>query len=590
MMITPSLDHEPLEVHPAIGLVGDTAYVGVWLPCDVSELKENKRTGKTTIHRTIKDLLFLITDNRKSILANDEIFMEKGWRLACKPIHYKNRWPMADVKAWLDGTFQVPEPRIVFDNVLSAWKKYMEFSDPKEYEFKTLWDIATYFHILFLTFGYDYFGGVKRSGKTKGLMVHKGLAFNAILSNNMSTASIYRLVQNARCTLLIDESEKLSNPERAQEFRSILLAGYKAGEVVYRVDKNQREKLVPEAFEVYSPKALANISGLEDVLEDRIPHSTYMQRGLDHKVVNAEVDENDPEWPRIRSLLYTLFLSYWREVLAIYQGLHGESSELNEQVNLTNETIITARERELWLPILSLAKFFDTYGATTKFTSSLDSQSSPLTLFNSMLSLARDSARDRQVEDLTETGDMILVHILLEKVKADAFYPVKLLKESLAEHFDEELKWLNTRWVGRALRRLGFKEKRRLGTGYEYRLTPTDVGNLAKRMQIEKTPGGEKPDKKSQPTLPEFSRAQCELCGEWSDSCSKVEIAGVTVVVCPKCKELAETPPNTPPTEAGAMCWVCNQPIREGDRWTLYKGRKVHLPDCYHKASEEATP
>lgn len=42
--------------------------------------------------------------------------------------------------------------------------------------------------------------------------------------------------------------------------------------------------------------------------------------------------------------------------------------------------------------------------------------------------------------------------------------------------------------------------------------------------------------------------------------------------------------------EAGAVCWVCNQPIREGDRWTLYKGRKVHLPDCYHKASEEATP
>jgi hypothetical protein len=38
-------------------------------------------------------------------------------------------------------------------------------------------------------------------------------------------------------------------------------------------------------------------------------------------------------------------------------------------------------------------------------------------------------------------------------------------------------------------------------------------------------------------TLPDFARAQCELCGDWSDSCSKVEIMGRTTIVCPKCKE-----------------------------------------------------
>jgi len=48
---------------------------------------------------------------------------------------------------------------------------------------------------------------------------------------------------------------------------------------------------------------------------------------------------------------------------------------------------------------------------------------------------------------------------------------------------------------------------------------------------------GEEPSPAKPTTLPDFARAQCELCGEWSDSCSKVEIMGRATVVCPKCKE-----------------------------------------------------
>lgn len=68
---------------------------------------------------------------------------------------------------------------------------------------------------------------------------------------------------------MIDETEKLSRPDRALEFRSILLGGYKKGEKVYRTEKLRDGTFQPEAFEVYGPKALANIGGIEDVLEDR---------------------------------------------------------------------------------------------------------------------------------------------------------------------------------------------------------------------------------------------------------------------------------------------------------------------------------
>ena len=55
----------------------------------------------------------------------------------------------------------------------------------------------------------------------------------------------------------------------------------------------------------------------------------------------------------------------------------------------------------------------------------------------------------------------------------------------MLEAFDEEQKWITTRWIGNALRRLGFKDKRRVGTGYQYKLNRADVKDLAARLGVE---------------------------------------------------------------------------------------------------------
>jgi len=101
-----------------------------------------------------------------------------------------------------------------------------------------------------------------------------------------------------------------------------------------------------------------------------------------------------------------------------------------------------------------------------------------------MLELAIENAKQRHTENITETGEAILVQILLRMVKGDNYYKVKNIKERMLGEFDDEQKWLTSRWVGSALRRLGFKEKRRVGTGYEYLLHVDDVKDLADRMQI----------------------------------------------------------------------------------------------------------
>jgi hypothetical protein len=101
-----------------------------------------------------------------------------------------------------------------------------------------------------------------------------------------------------------------------------------------------------------------------------------------------------------------------------------------------------------------------------------------------MATLAAEHAKNRQVENVTETGELVLIQALLSNVTADDFYQVKSLKIWMSAAFEEEQKWISTHWIGRALRRLGFKEKRRIGTGYEYRLTGKEVREVARRMNV----------------------------------------------------------------------------------------------------------
>lgn len=603
LTINPSLKKTIKDIHPAIGVVDDTAYVGVWLPCEI--------TGKKG-EVAYKDLLFLVTDKHKLILANDEVFRKKNldWRLAYKPIKFANRWCLRDVQAYLDGA--TVDLGVVLDGLGGAWKKYMELPSEREYLYHTLWDIGTYFHHLFNCFPYHYVGGVKRSGKTKDLMMHYCLAFNAIFSHNMSTPSIYRLIQNARTTLLIDETEKLSYKgqmsERTLEFRSVLLSGYKKGGKAYRTEKTRKEMFQPQAFEVYSPKALANIRGLEDVMEERCK-STILKRSTNAKIVNLEINENDEEWTNLRNQLYILFLTYWKEIKQIYDRMK-DSSELSEVVNISGNTpfsqedldLLVGRELELWKPMFTLTLFLEQKSvSTSKFTGSLSSL---------ILRLAIDDAKQRQIENVTETGEVILLQVLTQVVDKDHYYSVKTLKEKMAEAYDEEQKWLTTRWIGNALRRLGFKEKRRVGTGYQYMLRKGDVDDLAERMglpsKIVKTDEKklseikkwifehEKGGTVSAPELAGFIKTQGF---DPTNVVEKLTAQGVLLsvselgrwgVVIPQENTQEEENPQFPPK--ATTCWICNKLLPEDlKNCTTEEGKPCHL-ECLRKLKAGRRP
>lgn len=272
--------------------------------------------------------------------------------------------------------------------------------------------------------------------------------------------------------------------------------------MVFRVEKTKKEMLIPEAFEVYGAKALANITGIEDVLEDRCK-VTVIRRSIDRAVTDNLVDVDSECWSELRNRLYLLYLGYWHEVHEEYVKIcelseHSELVNVLRDIGISREELeyLTSRELELWAPILALARFFDNKGVSlTTFTYSLSSLHS---LFHAMVSLACESAKQRHIEDMTETGDTILVQILKTLVTSDNYYSVKEIKDKMQTAFDEEQKWLTTKWIGNALRRLGFKDKHRVGTGYQYKLNMDEVNDLAKRMGNEETEPKKETEKKEE--------------------------------------------------------------------------------------------
>lgn len=437
IIYTPDLEETQFTiVNPAVDFK-DKAYFGVWLPA-----KEEDR-----------EIFCLVTSDRKIIVCQDQGLKREKIKLNHIPITFnKRRWNIQSIKDFL-GSFNSVNPKDLYEEIKETYEQYVDFPHT---DFMALWVICTYLFPLFKAFPYVYIGGIKQSGKTKMLHVTSLMAFNSIFSANATTSSIFRLIQNGRCSLFIDETEKLANPERALDFRSILLQGYKAGSEVQRVEKNMKEKHIVEFFEIYSPKMLANIFGLEDILEDRCIHFV-MKRTINRQIGEAEVDESNSVWQEIRDRLYVFALENWEEIKQIYE-------------TLPNETNLTNREWELWRPILAIASFIDR------------------NLYDKMKSLAEVKANEKHIENITETGEYILVESLLSLVDEDRFYKVKEIREEMENKFEEEQKWLTNKWVGRALGRLGFSEKRRVGGYAEYRLNPIIVKDLAERLGIISTP------------------------------------------------------------------------------------------------------
>ncbi|MBU3904998.1 MAG: hypothetical protein KJ906_02535 [Nanoarchaeota archaeon] len=422
------------RIHAALDF-NEQAYIGIYLPC---KSKDEEISN-----------LCIITDDHE-IMPVTESNLKSADLIIESVTETESRWSLDSINDYIISKSSTSTD--IFNRIREQYTKYIDFPEEDAYDFFSLWVIGTYLHPLFNSYPYLYTGGIKESGKSKLLYTTFCMTFNSIFSGNMSASAIFRLIQGNRCTLLIDETENLSNPERAMEFRTILLNGYKSGSKIYRVESNKAKQFKVIPFEPYSPKIIANIRGLEDVLESRcIPF--ILKRTMNKLIGNVEINEKDKIWQEIRNDLYVFTLTNWKDIKETYD-------------NLKNETDLSNRQWELWKPIFSIAYFID------------------IDLYDKMKILAQNKSKEQQTENTTETGEYILVETLTQLVTSDNYYRIKDIHQKVIEQFDSEQRWLTSTWIGRALRRLGFSEKRRIGGRTEIKLNVDDVINMAERLGI----------------------------------------------------------------------------------------------------------
>jgi len=422
------------SIHPSIDLVDDIFVVGEKLPVRANPDGE------------IEEMLCFITSN-KEIYRYDE-FLEKGYKAKHFDVLLTGRWKPELVHQWIyDGG---TEKGNVLKRLEDTFEHFIFLIDEPEYSLCSLWTVGTYLLPIWDAYPYLDIIGIRRSGKTQLILLLQQLAFNAVLSSNISGPSLFRLTQSLRPTVLIDEAERLSEPERLSDIRQLLLSGYKKGG--YAIRSIGKEKKVPTRFEVYSPKAIVSIHGLEEYVADRSIQIIMRRAPEDDPRNKRPIRENDPRFEKVRHELYSFALSNWKPIQNLYDEIEIEK--------------ITARELEIWKPILTLAEYFGIY--------------------DEIYELAMDKIKVKRYEDIMETKELVLLRTLLRMVEKDDYYRVSAIKNKMQSEYEEEQRWLTSHWVGRALNRLGFIEKRKIERGWERFLRKEEVERVAALHGIER--------------------------------------------------------------------------------------------------------
>lgn len=315
------------------------------------------------------------------------------------------RWSFDDIEEFSQER-TCPSFEEIYNVIRNEFETYMEFSDERLYSLFTVFCIYSYFYPLFNNAPIIQLWGEFKTGKTKVCSLIDAMAFNPINSANISSASVFRLIESRRAVIILDESEDLLTSERARDIRNMLLAGTgKSGET-FRQEKGVFEQFHTQSFKVFGPKIIANIAGIDlPALQSRVIRAIMI--GTADKVkANRVVSAEDPKWQKIRNLLYRACLTRYLEVMKVRDEL--------PRIQLTG------RAFGMWQGILTLAKLVDedtyqellTYARDNKL--NIDSEieefsDEPMAMLNELLKIANPDGANTYI-----TPDELMAKISLQ--------------------------------------------------------------------------------------------------------------------------------------------------------------------------------
>ncbi len=404
---------------------------------------------------------YLITSTHEMRrLSDEQILKVEGQEIALRVLpegsEFLMRWRYRDIQRFLNG--ETTPPSEVFDRVHSLFTTHVDFGSPVESQVLALWTIGTYFYTMFPAYPYVALNGPKNSGKSTVLRVLQPIAFNMITTSDPTGPAMFRLIHYASCTVGIDEAERYHNPRDPgmQQIRQLLNSGYKQGMPAIRLIG---EDMKPQAFDVYSPKILASIAGLEDVLASRC--IIVPMRRADRQMPLLRPDFDGAE---IRHLLYSLALTH---VSSIYRN-YFERPELHTLHN---------RSGELWSPLVALAAFFEEEGGVTGL----------------LHGVSEAASWDEQISEgkaLSDREEAVLqaLEILTRDQLCDVWLKASVLREQVATLLGQPVEQLgHSQWIAHILNRLHLLDNRgrkRLMDGMVYAVQRSVVLDMMERYNV----------------------------------------------------------------------------------------------------------
>ncbi|MBM3254238.1 MAG: hypothetical protein FJZ16_08295 [Candidatus Omnitrophica bacterium] len=432
------IEDEIIPIHPALDFMRDLAIITIPLPTQRLVGDKNKN-----IDLSVQQEYWVVTDKKDFFPLDTKELLDRNFYPTGTCYVMTNRWNYKDsLKLWLKDSVDI-DPEELFLGIKAIYEFYLDYIDPRLYTFNALWVIGTYFFPLFNAYPIVFLNGGSGSGKSKTIDVTEQLAFNAINTANISDASIYRIIQGTRATLLLDENEKIADSEEAKTLINLVLAGFKKGAKVIRLEKGKHQDFIPTKFEVHCPKMIANIKGIhEEALKNRcIPF--IMTPTQSDKSNNYPTGE-EPEWQNIRNSLYIFTMNRWREIGYVKKDIVASKLGLNGYAFM------------LWQPILTIAKYLERFVGSR--------------LLDEMASLATEKTTERKTE-LMENYDRQLLRTIRDMVQGD----VSGIEGDGNKFFSSNLIYENFKYA------LGFAEDK-LPNWF----TPQRVGRMVNSLDVGK--------------------------------------------------------------------------------------------------------
>ncbi len=412
---------------------------------------------------------------------------------------------LKEMKAFLDGAVGLQFSEIK-PEILNVLRKYINFEwDPRLYSLVASYIVFTYFFDVVGLAPRLNFIGPYGSGKSRAMKTVVHLSRHGWVILKPSQAAAFRGVEAYQPTIGIDE-EALT-----EDLKVIYASGYKAGIKVPRVEKSGEGRFILRMFNTFSPVVTAFPDAYAEMAAQR---SIIIQM---KKASDPSGRDPEPhEFEDLRGKLYLARLTRLPEVLQaidevsrmVKAGITMKESRETEEGQQQGEEEkvlrLDARDREIWLPILTAAYLLgeDVFQDVTQLAYE-DVQARKASLWSEEKTVLN------ALERLFGEGEELVV---TSSEVQDELRVLKRGEEGDGFNEREFARVWNLGRIGRIMRRLGFvrKSTRKHPSWKAYIITKKGFCDVARRYEYEAEICKEKEKDNSKPP---------EECGHFSSGC-----------------------------------------------------------------------